>query len=508
MDQPRETLRFPGAIVFVASFVLMTLELVAGRFMAPYLGVSIFTWTSVIGVILAGISVGAWLGGRIADADLRRVHLATLFLLAGAATFLVLFLVPLIGEPLAESRMPLLLSALVFTTFTFLPAALLLGAVSPMVVKFALTDLGRTGRIVGRISAMGTLGSILGTFATGFFLVDMLGTPTIVRICGGMLIMLGALIHPAWKARSRSTAAIGLLFVSSLFTPQPCTKETQYYCIRISQTAGYDVLRLDHLVHSYVSRTAVGELGYAYEKVYATLIEASGVAVPRALYLGGGGYVMPRYVEHAYPGSANTVLEIDPGVTEIDHARLGLPRDPTIRTENRDARIALRQMPAGETYDFIFGDAFNDYAVPYHLTTREFDELIASHLSTNGLYAINVIDDPHHGRFVASTVKTLQQVFAHVTVVPLGADWRDKGRTTFVIIAGDADVPASFAGVSPRGVRMEGEEGAKTWNDIHYRIPDGELAAFVAAKKGIVLTDDYVPVDMMLAPLFSDSFVQ
>ncbi|MEK7073015.1 MAG: fused MFS/spermidine synthase [Patescibacteria group bacterium] len=506
VDQPRETLRFGGAIVFLASFVLMTLELVAGRVMAPYLGVSIFTWTAIIGVILAGISIGSWLGGKVADTDPKRAHLAVLFFAAGIATILMLFIVPVLGNVLAFAPLPLMVAALVFSTFTFLPTSILLGAVSPLVVKFDLTDLARTGRTVGRISALSTLGSILGTFATGFVLIDLIGTATIVRLSAVALLLLAAWVHAQGVRADKKSAAAGLLFISSLFLPAQCTAESQYYCIRVTDQQEFSVLRLDHLVHSYVSKTNPAELGYEYEKVYAVLLAAVGKSVPRALYVGGGGYTMPRYVAAEYPGSENTVLEIDPGVTKIVHERFGLPRDTSIVTINQDARIAMARMPANETYDFIFGDAFNDYSVPYHLTTREFHTLVKQHLAPDGWYAVNIIDDARHGRFLASTVATLRAQFKTVLVLPLGNNWHDKGRNTFVVLASNAELPTAWRGSAPKNVRTDGEHAADLWERIHFIVSTDDLDRFVAEKKGLVLTDDYVPVDTMLAPVFMDAF--
>lgn len=506
MDQGRETLRFGGAIVFLASFVLMTLELVAGRVMAPYLGVSIFTWTAIIGVILAGISIGNWLGGKVADTDPKRTHLAVIFFAAGVATLLVLFIVPMLGNALTFAPLPLMAAALIFSIFTFLPTSILLGAVTPLVVKFDLTDLARTGRTVGRISALGTIGSILGTFTTGFVLIDLIGTATIVRLSAVALLLLAALVHAKGLRADKKSAMVGLLFISSLFMPAQCTEETQYYCIRVTEQEGFSVLRLDHLVHSFVSKSDPSELGYEYEKVYATLLAAVGKQTPAALYIGGGGYTMPRYVAVQYAGSANTVLEIDPGVTRIVHDRFALPRDTDIVTVNRDARIALARMPADKTYDFIFGDAFNDFSVPYHLTTSEFDGLVKRHLAPDGWYAVNVIDDARHGRFLASTVATLRTQFKTVAVLPLGNAWHDKGRNTFVVLAGDAALPESWAGSVPKGVRMDGEQAAEVWERIHYVVPTEELDRFVTEKKGIVLTDAYVPIDTMIAPVFADSY--
>src|SRR5579884_587556 len=158
-------------IVFVASFCSLVIELIAGRIMAPYIGVSLYTWTSIIGVVLAGISIGNYLGGRIADRWASGTTLGILFLLSGVASLAILWTTSWVVTVTTPPSVTLVEKIVFYTTAIFFLPALLLGTVSPVVIKLSLLDLNRTGNIVGRIYAVSTVGAIAGTFATGFYLI-------------------------------------------------------------------------------------------------------------------------------------------------------------------------------------------------------------------------------------------------------------------------------------------------------------------------------------------------
>src|SRR5512137_788197 len=174
-------------VVFIASFCTLVMELVAGRILAPYVGVSLYTWTSIIGVVLAGISIGAYLGGLIADRYPRPSTLGWLLFLSGLGALSISPLTNLIGS--SEFQTSLMVRILLITTFIFFAPSCLLGMISPVAVKLTLNNLQKTGNIVGKIYAFSTLGSILGTFATGFFLISWMGTRTILLTQGIILIV-------------------------------------------------------------------------------------------------------------------------------------------------------------------------------------------------------------------------------------------------------------------------------------------------------------------------------
>ncbi len=515
--EKREDLKFPNFIVFISSFCLMVLELVAGRIMAPYLGVSLYTWTSIIGVILAGISVGNYLGGRIADRNLSLKILGRLFFLSGVASIVVLYLVPVVGLFLQNSSLPLMVSTFLFSFFTFFPASIFLGSISPMVVKFDLKNLEKTGRTVGKIYASSALGSILGTFCTGFFLISLLGTKFIIIGVAIVLIFLGffvsGLSFQEKFFKDKINIFFSLIFVGSFLIPQNCNKETNYYCISIRPQVSADgaqgyTLKLDHLIHSFVYPGREEILTYDYEKLYKFLTEYFLVQNNReeftVLFLGGGGYTLPRHFEKFYPKSILEVVEIDPAVTRFNYERLGLSLGTKVKTTNLDARIFLEKLSLDKKYDLIFGDAFNDFAVPYHLTTKEFGEKIKAHLAPGGFYAVNVIDDYKYGRFVSSFVKTLQQVFPYVYLAPLSENWRKSRRNTFVVLAGEEKI--DIAKWSEASQKLNGDNQYESIEAVSFLVPEEEIKKFIEEKSAIVLTDDYVPTDNLLAPVFQYAY--
>ena len=490
----------PYAIVFVSSACIMILELVAGRIVAPYVGVSLYTWTTIIGVVLAGISLGNYLGGRLADRWPSPRLLGLLFLLAGFTSFTVLA-VDYVGVRLPTDLVVVQIVFLVSVLF-FIPCAIL-GTISPVVAKLAVQDLATTGSTVGKIYAAGTLGSILGTFATGFVLISRFGTYAIVWGVALALLAMSAL----FLAPRRRTALIlsTVIVVGGLslawqqgWSRGPCGLETNYFCIKVREEdrngEKVRVLVLDRLVHSYTSMDDPTKLVYGYEQMYAeaTALRAADDPRLRALFIGGGGYTFPKYMEATYPGSDLEVIEIDPGVTRVAYELLGVPADSRIITRNEDARMVLREPPE-QPFDLIMGDAFNDYSVPYHLTTREFNDLVTRWLSPGGLYMVNIIDGPR-GDFVRAFVTTLRQTFPYVYVAPTIDAWRSSPRSTFVLIASDEPLAVE---------RLDGiDAGDGQALLARQLLDDEELAALLAERPAITLTDQFAPVDQLLAPTF------
>ncbi|MFZ5364411.1 MAG: fused MFS/spermidine synthase, partial [Patescibacteria group bacterium] len=193
--------------------------------------------------------------------------------------------------------------------------------------------------------------------------------------------------------------------------------------------------------------------------------------------------------------------EIDPGVTDFNYEELSLDQDTKIKTINQDARIYLQRLPADKKYDLIFGDAFNDFSVPYHLTTLEFGKVVKEHLLPNGYYAVNVIDDYKYGKFVSSFIKTMEEIFPYVYLAPLALDWKTDHRNTFVVLAGEDPINEDGWAAILNVLKKTGEYD--NLDKISYLVPQGEVREFLKVKKAIVLTDDYVPTDNLLAPVFN-----
>lgn len=508
-------------VAFIASFCTLVIELVAGRVLAPYVGVSLYTWTSIIGVVLAGISGGAYAGGKLADRRPRESTLGWLLIASGAAAICIAPATTLLASEqglLTQFGIaPTLLSRVVLLSFTlfFLPA-FFLGMISPVAVKLAVRDVETAGSVVGRIYALSTLGSILGTFVTGFWLVARFGTRTTLIGVGIVLIVCALLFGGLVGRRARAVTAIVLVAVAAYAglwpgaLPPPYQdpliqpsgtgivhfEESQYYTIQVDRTIRDDTgaplhaLHLDHLVHSYADLDDPTHLEYGYLRTFNEVVELTARRGPvfRLLFIGGGGYTLPRLVDAVHESAQVDVVEIDPAVTRVARRFFGVGRDAAIRTFNEDARwFAMR---GGEPYDVIFIDAFNDLSVPYHLTTRELTARLHGLLTPEGALVVNVIDDFHRGRFLASYVRTLQSVFGdeHVGILMDEAGDMESSRSTFVVVAS-----RSLAAIS-----------AETAAHV---VPPDAARNYVRRRRGIVLTDDFAPVDNMLAPLFRERFV-
>jgi hypothetical protein len=483
--------RYAGALVFVASGSVLVLETLAGRLLAPYVGVSLETFTGVIGVVLAGIATGTWCGGRLADRFDPRTLLPVALTLGGGAAIAAVPIIRVIG-PGADGSSPVTIVFLAGMAF-FLPAALL-SAVSPLTVKAQLRDVEHTGRVVGRVEALGTAGSLVGVFGTGFVLVAEFPTTPVVIAIGSALVVAGVGLWVGRRTDGRGAlVATGVTVAvlssgAAVLAGPPCDVETAYFCAQVdideARPSGR-ILWLDDLRHAYVDLDDPTYLEFQYTQLLGDVVDAMAPAgAPLdVVHLGGGGFTIPRYVEATRPGSDNLVLELDPGVVRIATDELGLVPSDRLRIRTGDARGHLRDVPA-DSADLVVGDAFGGRAVPYHLATEEFATDIRRVLRDDGIYAQNIIDQPPL-RFLWADVATLRAVFAHVAVLgPTGRFDASAGGNT-IVLASDAPLPlaALRAELVDRGALDEVRADAELDDAV-----DGAT----------VLTDDYAPVDQLL----------
>jgi hypothetical protein len=215
-----------NAIVFGASVCIMVLELTASRLIANYVGQSLYTWTSVIGVVLAGISIGNYLGGWLADRFPPQKVLAWLFLVSGLLTFSVLFLNGWAATTHRPETMHWQLWVMLVVTWVFFLPALSLGTISPVTASMALKRSAKTGITVGNIYAWGALGSIVGTFLTGFWLIGEFGSREVIWVTSCILVAMGALVAAGQRA-FRAAAVFGALPLIVQFGTYSSTTEEQ-----------------------------------------------------------------------------------------------------------------------------------------------------------------------------------------------------------------------------------------------------------------------------------------
>ncbi len=475
--------------MFFTSAAVLVLEILAGRLLAPYVGVTLETFTAIIGTVLAGISLGAWLGGRAADRRPPTRLLGPLLIVGGLLSLAAPTIVEVFGPGLRGGEP---VEIVILTALAFLLPAVVLSAVTPVVVKLQLADLARTGTVVGRFSAVGTAGAIFGTFLTGFVLLAAFPTRPVVFGVGAALVAWGLALTLRLGRLGVTVAAIaviGTLFAGGALAvvEGPCDTETTYYCARVEvdqQRASGRVLWLDTLRHSYVDLEDPTHLEFRYMRLIADLVDTqTDPGSVDALYIGGGGFTLPRWLAAVRPGSTSTVLELDGGLVDIAVDRLGLDPDDIDEIRVGDARLTLGPLPAGG-FDLIVGDAFGGISVPWHLTTREFLEEIEARLRSDGIYLMNVIDRPPNA-FAQAEAATLREVFTHVAVVAPPAFLEGVAGGNFVLAASQVplDVEALAAALEVRGAASVAIAGS-------------EVDAWADGAQ--VLRDDFAPVDQLL----------
>jgi len=510
----------PHALIFFSSACIMVVELVGGRLVARHLGSSLYTWTSIIGVVLAGMSIGNMVGGRLADRYRPRAMLGWLFILASAACLLSLYLNSIFSgdSPLSGMHWP----GRVFLTMAivFLVPALILGTISPVTAKMALEGSQKMGRTIGSVYAWGAVGSIVGTFATGFWLVAALGAQGVVLSIALGLALVGLLLGPRRWVHSlwivSVLAAVVLVCLPSARAVELAVSlglredaadthfatDSNYQFVKVYGKSVPDatapggerklrVLALDYLIHGYIDPKDPTYLHYEYERVYRAIsLEMLGRRKQiSAFFIGGGSYTFPRWVLARWPGSAVEVAEIDPLVLEANHAALGLARDTPIRTHLLDARNAVDDLPPDRRFDLIYGDAYSDLSVPQHLVTYEFTRKLAQHLDPRGGYMINIIDKYSTGLFLCAVVNTMRRVFPHVLVFASGRYGVTGGRDTFVVVGTRVAVDTS------------------RWEPGHTSGRPGSALSKAAMESleqrcgGRILTDDDAPVENLLLPV-------
>jgi predicted membrane-bound spermidine synthase len=562
-----------GRYAFLAGAALLVVEIVAGRIAMLRLGASVYTWTSVIAVVLVGLGLGGLLGARLADRHEPRALLARLFLASSGAVATCLWS-PVLMVGFASTGGPWALRVLIGTTATFLLPAVALGTLGPALTRLALQDPEHDGRIVGRMQALGTAGAVVAAIATPYALIPFLQVPLLL-ITVALVLAAAAeflqgkhewpwvvtLLFLAFLTRAPLDAARDLGQRLGLREDEPGTyvTDSRYFHIRVKPhedrwailpgglrtedlpaqatweaprnrlvwkgpmsredfqalhgrllapedapqlvrlrlRTGHTMrsMSLDRLVHGFVDLHDPRWLEYDYERIAAAIIERAyppSEKTLRAFFIGGGSYTFQRYLLAARGDATEiTSLEIDPAVTEAAERALGLEPDPRHEIVHEDARTWLGRRPGdAPRYDVVLGDAFHDVGVPWHLTTRECAVAVRNVLRADGsgLYLINIIDDPAAGRFLGAVLVTLESVFAHVEILSLPAG-KDNPGDTLILCASDRAVdltdltPFASAGQTVR------------------RHTASERATLRSKSNGLVLTDDYAPVETLLAPV-------
>lgn len=485
--------------------MLLALEIVASRIIAPYFGNSIYVWGSLIGVFLAALSTGYFFGGRLADRWPSPVGFAGIVFLAGVLVLLIPPEASWVLQAIALADFgpranPLVASFALF----FLPGAVM-GMVSPYAVRLRAHTVATIGNVAGNLYALSTVGSIVGTLLAAFVLLSFFSVRESVSLLGWALVVLAVL---AWvRVRRRALAAGaavvaavlgGAVLAGSQAVPGGVQFEadTVYHRITVADEGGVRYLKLDNYWQSGLDLAQPRRTVFAYTD-YMHLPLLFRPDAQRVLMIGlGGGTVPTRYVQDYSPMTVE-VVELDPRVLAVARRYFNQPGTEQIQAAVQDGRLFLSR--AHTRYDIVLLDAYLIDTIPFHLATREFWETVRAHLTPDGVVAWNIIGaltGPRSPLFRAM-YKTVQSVFPTVYVFPV--DWGRYGGPDAlrnIIVIGTMQpewAPQEVAHAAARirqvrGVTIEGFENAAA--DLYADpIPTNDVP---------VLSDDFAPVDTLI----------
>jgi spermidine synthase len=413
-----------AALVFGAGTGSLATEIAASRLLAPYFGSSTIVWANLIGIVLAGLAVGYWLGGKLAD---RRPQPRLLGLIVLVAALWVA-MTPFVARPFLDAAVGNLddasAGAVIGSFFAvlllFAPAVVLLGMVSPFAIRLALTDVATAGAVAGRFYALSTAGSLLGTFLPALVLIPLAGTQRTLLGTAALLALSASFL----LGRKVVVAAVAIAVLIAV--PPGAVKaeegllheeESRYQFIQVLEGGdGRRLLRLNEgvAVHSVWREDEV--LTGGVWDAFLALPPLLDRPLERVAVLGNAGGTTARAMGVYYPDAVIDGVELDPAVSDVGLEWFGMGENPNLSIHDADARPFLRR--TDERYDLIVVDAYHQPYVPFYLATREFFELARGRLRPGGILALNVASVPGDDRLLDGIAGTLAHEFESVAVWP------------------------------------------------------------------------------------------
>lgn len=492
------------ATALITGAVVMALEILGSRLLAPVFGNSLFVWGALIGVILAAMSSGYAFGGWASDRYPGGAVLAGLLLGAGIWTFLVAWASQPVLFQIESWIQDPRWGPCAAATILLAPPAFGLSGVLPAMLRLAVSDLGHLGRHTGRMIALSTIGSLIGTWGTAFFLLSWIGSQALVGWLGTVQVVLGLLW--IWKGstggravRGASVVSVGLAVFLAMhpmqkLNPPVHQEDSPYQQVRVRDDQLFRYLVLDRTFHAVMWKTDPLPLFLPYSQLMVASLAI--VEEPRrGLILGHGGGSLAKWLAHFWPGLEMDIVEFDPVVVRMaeDYFDYHPPANHHVRV--RDGRAFLNT--ANQTYDVIWIDAFARHMIPFHLTTREFFAAVRAHLSPNGVVAVNLASSGEGSDNVraAAVVQTMKTSFPSVETFAVKGPWK-QGQTK-------AENLIFFAGepITARGYEYF---EAKVMESAMNRVLPPESIALLGTHRrdpwpaGFELTDDFAPYDVLI----------
>lgn len=491
--------------VFLSGAMVMVLEMAGGRVLAPHVGTSAIVWTSLIGIVLACLAAGAWAGGKFADRKLSATGLAQALTGAAIGCGLTAFTHNAIGTWITGALGNLYAAAIAAAICIFALPAFFFGVITPYVIRLRIASIDTAGATVGRLYALSTAGSILGTFLGGFILISFFSSTSI--LWGVAMVMLALALANSLKRPWPRLALLGLFlflawqdhaYLQWLHAKGgPMLIESPYNSIRIMEGAdprfGNARVRLLATDPGYTQSGMLidnpDELYFQYTRYYGLgpryVPDAKSV-----LMLGGGGYSVPKWLLSDKSGLKNLasvdVVEIDPVMTALASKLFNLPNDPRLTIRHEDGRAFLNNQ--NKQYDLIFVDVFNShYSVPFHMGTREAARAMRKAVAPGGALLMNIISaiEGEDGRLFQSIWQAIDAEFGETRIYSVGyPDQPEKVQNIMLVAFPEAGRKAEarfHAGASPDAREVEQMEERLYTRKIEPLVPP--------------LSDDYAPVD-------------
>jgi spermidine synthase len=520
--------------VFVSGAVLLGVEIASSRVLAPFFGNSLYVWGALIGVVLTGLAIGYWLGGALAD------RLPSVGLLLGV---MVLGALLVLAIPYADDRVlrwivdwdpGARLDPLVAAVVLFGPMSVVLAAVTPVAVRIAARDVATLGRTAGRLFAVSTAGSIVGTFATAFVLIPELGTNQLLALCAAILLAGTALVAavralPIVGVAALAAAAAAAALSVSLAPRQSGTltaaaaenyspvyrlregrvvgsadyeaegfeiryrKNSAYHSMAVVEDAEARYLRFDSSFQSAMTLGRPFETPFEYVD-YLSLALAYKPSAQNVLVVGLGGGSAPKRLWRDFPELELQVVELDPEVIDVAYEWFALPNDPRLAVEAEDGRRYLQRNE--RRWDVIMLDAYYADSLPFHLTTQEFLELVRERLAPGGIVVANIIGtlEGPESKLFRSFYRTYRAVFPSLAIHPVDFQRDATAIRNIILVAADHAFP-------DRAFLL------RRWNELraeHNGAPDLTVAIrrryerLVPTRDVPILTDDYAPTDALI----------
>ena len=508
MAQGTSASRMPRLFLLITALVtgaiVMALEILGSRLLAPVFGNSLFVWGALIGIILAAMSSGYAFGGWASDRYRVAAVLAWLLLGSGAWTLLMSWMGQVaifkVAKLVEDPRWGPSLAACVLLA----PPAFGLSGVMPALLRLAVVDMGYLGRHTGSMIALSTVGSLAGTWGTAFFLLSWLGTQTLVASLGVLQLLLGLLWLQQGSGKVTKVTGLllaGLLVLSWQLFGQAAPvaglvyqEDSPYQQVRVRDDDLFRYLVLDRTWHAVMWRSDPATLFLPYSQLMVAAVALT-PDPKRGLILGHGGGSLAKWLAQVWPELELDVVEFDPVVVRMAQEYFEYHPPANHHVFVKDARVFVRD--TGVKYDVIWVDAFARHLIPFHLTTVEFFSELRSRLNPNGVLALNLASSGEGGDLqrASAVVQTLKTAFPTLESFGVKGPWRAHQTTAENLI---------FFGGGPIDTMPYDEVVKRIQSHVEARRLPPEATALLAARRtqpwspGLTLTDDYTPYDLLI----------